>query len=413
MPVPHLLLESLLGKREKLIEYQKGMTALPALGPDNGGSGEMPKALYLEALLRRMGCRDIMRIDALDRRVPDGVRPNIIARLSGKSPRTLWILGHMDVVPPGELSHWHTDPWTAVVDGDVIRGRGVEDNQQAIVCGLLLMEALLELDLTPDLSLGLLFVSDEETSNAYGIEYVLRNKSDLFRLEDFVVVPDYGVPDGSCIEVAEKGQLWLKITVSGVQSHASRPHEGRNSLVAAADMIMHVSELEHIYPRQDTLFTPSSSTFVPTRHEENVPNINSLPGRDTFYMDCRLLPGISHEAVVCSVREIMAKIADQHGVKVDVDVIQSSPAAPATSETSEVVRRLTAGIQSVYQVTPRCIGVGGGTVAAGFRRLGIPAAVWASVVPTFHLANEYSHISKNLGDAQVLAHMLFDEDVSF
>ena len=55
-----------------------------------------------------------------------------------------------------------------------------------------------------------------------------------------------------------------------------------------------------------------------------------------------------------------------------------------------------------------CDGSGGGTVAVGFRDMGIPAAVWASVVPTYHLANEYSLISRTLGDAQVLARMLFD-----
>ena len=46
--------------------------------------------------------------------------------------------------------------------------------------------------------------------------------------------------------------------------------------------------------------------------------------------------------------------------------------------------------------------------ARGFRNRGLPAAVWASVVPTYHLANEYSVISRTLGDAQVLARMLFD-----
>ncbi|MFR1533016.1 MAG: M20/M25/M40 family metallo-hydrolase [Bilophila wadsworthia] len=150
-------------QRDKVIEYQTRMTELPALGPENGGTGEMPKALYLEGLLRELGVTDILRIDAPDPRVPDGVRPNVVARIPGASPRRLWILGHMDVVPPGELSYWKTDPWKVVVDGDKIRGRGVEDNQQAIVCGLLIAQELKAQGITPDLSLGLIFVSDEET----------------------------------------------------------------------------------------------------------------------------------------------------------------------------------------------------------------------------------------------------------
>ena len=102
------LIESIGQQRDKVIEYQTRMTELPALGPENGGTGEMPKALYLEGLLRELGVTDILRIDAPDPRVPDGVRPNVVARIPGASPRRLWILGHMDVVPPGELSYWKT-----------------------------------------------------------------------------------------------------------------------------------------------------------------------------------------------------------------------------------------------------------------------------------------------------------------
>ena len=248
------LIESIGQQRDKVIEYQTRMTELPALGPENAGTGEMPKALYLEGLLRELGVTDILRIDAPDPRVPDGVRPNVVARIPGVSPRRLWILGHMDVVPPGELSYWKTDPWKVVVDGDKIRGRGVEDNQQAIVCGLLIAQELKAQGITPDLSLGLIFVSDEETSSRYGIHYILKTHADLFGPDDFVVVPDYGVADGSSIEISEKGQLWMRVEVLGHQCHASRPQEGRNSLVAAADMILHVRDLESIYAQVDPLF---------------------------------------------------------------------------------------------------------------------------------------------------------------
>ena len=207
------LIESIGQQRDKVIEYQTRMTELPALGPENGGTGEMPKALYLEGLLRELGVTDILRIDAPDPRVPDGVRPNVVARIPGASPRRLWILGHMDVVPPGELSYWKTDPWKVVVDGDKIRGRGVEDNQQAIVCGLLIAQELKAQGITPDLSLGLIFVSDEETSSRYGIHYILKTHADLFGPDDFVVVPDYCVRiTGS--DVYGKSKLDYFISVS-------------------------------------------------------------------------------------------------------------------------------------------------------------------------------------------------------
>ena len=86
------LIESIGQQRDKVIEYQTRMTELPALGPENAGTGEMPKALYLEGLLRELGVTDILRIDAPDPRVPDGVRPNVVARIPGVSPGDVTVL---------------------------------------------------------------------------------------------------------------------------------------------------------------------------------------------------------------------------------------------------------------------------------------------------------------------------------
>ncbi len=92
----------------------------------------------------------------------------------------------------------------------------------------------------------------------------------------------------------------------------------------------------------------------------------------------------------------------------DVSAVVNAPASPATSPDSEVVRRLSGGIREIYGIEPRCVGSGGGTVAVSFRDMGIPAAAWSTATPTYHLANEFSLISRTLGDAQVLARMLFD-----
>ena len=114
-------------------------------------------------------------------------------------------------------------------------GRGVEDNQQGLVSMLLLAEALHACDITPELSLGLVFMADEECGNNYGLAHVLERHAALpegerfLRADDFYIVPDSGSPTGADIEVAEKCLCWLKVDVSGVQCHASTPHKGRNA----------------------------------------------------------------------------------------------------------------------------------------------------------------------------------------
>ena len=205
---------------------------------------ELAKALYIEDCLRACGVSDIRRLDAADPRVPSGLRPNVVARIPGRSSRTLWLFAHMDVVPPGDPALWHSDPWQVVRQGDMLVGRGVEDNQQGLVSMLLLAEALHACDITPELSLGLVFMADEECGNDYGLAHVLERHAALpegerfLRADDFYIVPDSGSPTGADIEVAEKCLCWLKVDVSGVQCHASTPHKGRNAFVAGAAAVL-------------------------------------------------------------------------------------------------------------------------------------------------------------------------------
>lgn len=402
------LLSRLDSLRDRVIELQRNMTALPALGPESGGEGERAKADYLLFVLRDMGMPHIEEIDAPDPRVPCGHRPNIAARIPGRTGRTLWVIGHMDVVPPGEAALWDTDPWQLKVDGDTIFGRGVEDNQQGIVTGLLVAQELLATKTPPDIGFGLLLVADEETGNTHGMAHVAAARPDLFGDEDLVIVPDFGTEDGAMIEIAEKSMLWLKVQVAGRQCHASTPDEGINSLVAASAMILRLQELAARFDAVDPLFNPPVSTFVPTKKEANVPNVNTVPGNDVFYIDCRVLPCYPLADVRQAVRDIASHIEQAYGVTVTLSDVQAEQAAPATSSESEVVHRLSDAIRAEYGVEPRPMGVGGGTVGAILRKRGLPVAVWSTLVPNPHTPNEASRISRTIGDAKVVARMLFD-----
>ncbi|MCH5277718.1 MAG: M20 family metallo-hydrolase [Desulfovibrionaceae bacterium] len=404
------LLKALAARTDRALELQTGLTSFPAFGPDNGGPGEWDKAAWLEARLLAWGVTHIERVDADDARVPSGKRPNMIVRVPGASSRTLWVLGHLDVVPPGDASLWRSDPWVVTRDPenpDIIRGRGVEDNQQALVAGALVAAELTERGITPDLGFGLIAVADEETGNRYGAEHVLKELPDLIAPDDLVLVPDFGTADGTLIEVAEKGTLWLRVTVTGVQCHASTPDEGKNALIAASSMILRVHEVEERFNARDPLFTPPRSTMVPTRHDVNVPNVNTIPGKDVFFIDCRVLPAYSVDEVLDAFRSLAAESAARYGVAVDVEVVSREPAAPPTPVDSEVVTRLKDGIRRIYGLECRAGGIGGGTVARLLRRRGIPAAVWSRVLDNAHVPNEAARLSNAVNDARVYSTLLF------
>jgi succinyl-diaminopimelate desuccinylase len=406
--MPNAVLERIDSLGPEVVALQRALVAIPALGPDNDGQGETAKADFLERHLRALGLTDILRLDAPDARVPGGLRPNILARIPGRdTARTLWIISHIDIVPPGNPELWESDPYELKVDGDILVGRGVEDNHGGIVPSLVLAKALLDAGATPPMNLGLLLVADEETGSAYGLGHVVAEHAEQFGPDDLFLVPDFGVPDSSLMEVAEKSMLWLKVEVFGRQCHASTPEQGVNTLVAAADFILRTRRLHEEFPATDPLFSPAHSTFSPTRKDANVPNVNTIPGHDVFYVDCRVLPGYAVADVLDAFGRIAAEIEAEHGVRIVRTPIQSEQAAPATPVDSEIVRRLSAAIQAVYGVTPAPAGIGGGTVAAILRRAGRDAVVWSTCEHFAHQPNERSRISTQLGDAKVMARVLF------
>jgi succinyl-diaminopimelate desuccinylase len=389
---------------EPVIDLQRELVSRVALGPEVGGVGEGDKAAFLEDILQSWGLK-VDNYPAPDDRVPAGARPNLVTYLPGAKPEKVWVLSHLDVVPPGDLTLWTSDPFTLRVNGDRLYGRGTEDNHHGIVMSLMAVKAFLDLGLTPERTLALALVADEETGNERGLAYLLREQRQLFSKRDLIIVPDAGRHDGTMIEVAEKSILWLKLTLLGQQGHASRPHKAKNTLRAAAHVIVALDDLQRDFPRHDPLFRPPLSTFEPTRKEPNVPNINTIPGRDVFYLDCRVLPDYDLAQVTERVRAIATEAANRFGVTLEVEPVQTLPSAPPTAPDAPVVKALQRAIRRVYgrEATPQ--GIGGGTVAAFFRQAGLPAAVWMTANDCAHQPNEFCYLSHILGDAKVLAHV--------
>lgn len=399
----------ILDQRQQAFELQSALTALRALGPENGGQGEWDKARFVQRYLAEAGIGEVHLVISPDKRVSSGGRPNIIAIMPGKSDKRLWLFGHLDVVPPGDPASWLSDPWQAVLREDYIYGRGVEDNQQAITSMLILASALRQTGMQPEMSLGLVFMADEECGSRHGLGYLLSACPGMFSPEDFYIVPDGGRPDASGIEIAEKAQLWLKFTIEGRQAHASLPGSGVNALSAAASLILEMEKLNDIFPQHNPLFEPPESTFVPTRHPCNVDAINVMSGKETLFMDCRILPGIAIQDVFAACQELAQKTACRRNVKIAVSIEHESPASE-TSPDAPVVAALGNAITNIYSVMPCLYGIGGATVAALLRKAGLPAVVWSCIENTCHQANERSSISATLKDAAVFGQIILKAD---
>jgi len=114
--------------RNDFIELQRLLTAIPALAPESDGDGEAKKAAALKDYLKRAGFPEPKEYNAPDERVSTKSRPNLVYIIEGQDKsRTVWVMSHTDIVPPGDLAKWKSDPYELIVDGDRIIGRGVED----------------------------------------------------------------------------------------------------------------------------------------------------------------------------------------------------------------------------------------------------------------------------------------------
>lgn len=389
-----------------VIELEEMLTAIVALAPESGGDGEWKKAEALEAWLRKKGLTDIEHYDAPDPRASAGKRPNLVVTVKGKNPgKRLWIMAHTDVVPAGDLSMWKTDPYKAVVKDGKIYGRGVEDNQQGLVSGVVAALSLVDNHIIPEHDVKLLIVADEEYGSAFGIQWLLTNTK-LFQEDDLIIIPDGGKADGSEIETAEKNICWLKVHTKGKQCHASIPDEGANAFLANCDLALRLNRLEtEVFTDRNPIFTPERSTITPTRKDANVPNINTVPGDDVFYLDMRVLPQYPVARVVAECRKVMDQVQKQYGVTMVEEVVQSNE-SPATPVNAPVVGLLKQAVKEVYGVEGKAVGIGGGTVGAYLRSAGYPCVVWSRQDETMHAPNEYTIIDNIVGDAKVFARIM-------
>jgi succinyl-diaminopimelate desuccinylase len=403
-------LEKALGYLDKaeadVIELETLLTSFPAMAPESGGDGEWKKAEALEAWLRQRGIVDIERHDAPDERVSSGKRPNIVATIKGRHPgKRLWVMAHTDVVPEGDRSLWDTDPFQALVKDGRIYGRGVEDNQQGLVSSVFAALALVSNGIIPTHDVKLLFVADEEFGSVYGIQWLLANRT-LFAPDDLIVVPDSGAHDGSEIEVAEKNICWLKVITKGKQCHASRPDDGANAFLANCDLALRLNAMEReVFTEADEIFVPDRTTITPTKKDANVPNINTVPADDAFYIDMRILPRYSIDAVLGEAEKRARDVESRYGVKISFEVVQRND-SPPTAVDAPVVLLLKDAIKATYGVEGRAVGVGGGTVGAYLRKAGLPCVVWSRQDETMHAPNEYAKIENLLGDAKVFARLM-------
>jgi succinyl-diaminopimelate desuccinylase len=196
--------------------------------------------------------------------------------------------------------------------------------------------------------------------------------------------------------------------VAGRSTHGSTPEKGINAFKVGTRFIIDLlKEFEKEFSRENEMFIPKISTFEPTKCSSTVPNVNTIPGNFEFSMDIRVVPEYNLEEVLAVAGRVARAHMEITGAEIEIIEIQRHVSGKISSTEGKVFDSLMESIESITEVRPRPVGVGGATCANFFRKEGYDAYVWEHGGGTLHGPNEYVVIDNMVIDAKVFASLLY------
>lgn len=150
-------------------------------------------------------------------------------------------------------------------------------------------------------------------------------------------------PSDEKIGTCEKGAFWLKITVQGKQSHASRPDLGINAVEYVEKLVAELKEQVETGEVHPILGTTTASV---TKLCGGIMT-NIIPPTAEAELDIRTVPGVSHEHILKCTEEIADRFRKEiPGIQITIEVMNDRPALE-TSKDSPLVKQIMKTAQMV------------------------------------------------------------------
>jgi acetylornithine deacetylase len=150
--------------------------------------------------------------------------PLVIGRLGRSGGRRLVLSGHVDVVPPGDLTTWTADPWSGDIRNGRLYGRGACDMKGGVAAILATIRALVASGAADRLDgeLVVALVPGEEDGGQGTLAAIRAGVTG-----DLAIITE---PSKLDIVVAHAGAITFRLTVPGRAAHASQRREGVSAL---------------------------------------------------------------------------------------------------------------------------------------------------------------------------------------
>jgi len=321
-----------------------------------------PSVALAKALIERnsvtprdAGCLDLLaeRLQAsgfvAERFDRNGVS-NLWLRRGTRRP-TFVFAGHTDVVPPGPVQRWRSDPFVPVERDGCLVGRGAADMKTSLAAFAVAAEEFVAENPEHAGSIALLLTSDEEGPATDGTVAVVEALSARSEAIDFCLV---GEPTcvqrlGDTIKNGRRGSLSGRLVVHGVQGHIAYPQLARNPIHEVAPALAELATA-----RWDT----GDANFPPTSYQ--ISNIhagtgagNVIPGQCEVDFNLRFAPVSSPEVLQAKVEAIL------RAHRLEYELHWTVGARPYQCAPGRLLEVLSRAIESVVGVKPVCSTTGG------------------------------------------------------
>jgi acetylornithine deacetylase/succinyl-diaminopimelate desuccinylase-like protein len=206
---------------------------------------------------------------------------------------TVLVYGHYDVQPTGDLAEWHTQPFELVVDGDVLRGRGVTDDKGPVLLVLAMAEALLAERGELPLNVRFLLEGEEEIGSPHLPGYVRAHAAELAC--DLVISADGAMwrPSEPSISIASKGLVALDVEVTGATEDL---HSGRYGGTVANPVHALATVLASLHAADGSVAVPGFLDGVDELSAQRRAEVDAVPFDEEEYRAGLGVPELVGEA---------------------------------------------------------------------------------------------------------------------
>lgn len=239
---------------------------------------------------------------------------NLIARIGDGNTRIAFS-GHTDVVPPGELTAWHSPPFAPTIRNHKIFARGVADMKGGIACMLTAFSQIkAQLDLNK-YSFYFLITSDEEGEAQYGTKSIVEVLKKQDELPHFCIVgePSATNKTGDTIKVGRRGAISCQLTIGGKQGHVASPRFAQNAAHGGAKIAYQLSELTW----DDGSYDFPGSSLQVTAIDTGKWTDNIIPGTTTLCFNVRYSHNYCEDKIKQRIEQHIANNTDNLNISFD------------------------------------------------------------------------------------------------